>query len=198
MESMKKKSSENWFIVVGVIIIVILFFVIIIFLIKQSKNNTKSDSFSLTNLSLDGDMLSKQKSGVSGKYKDNVCDVSFNYPKNWVKSDVGLSLSPDPLSYAVFNEPAKGNSSPKNSIFSFVCYDAKKYSFDQFVAQNTFSQEQAETISVGSKKWQRLGNFIYIMSDDKLYIFQMFFTKYDLRPESGYEEIFLDIIKSVK
>jgi len=115
-----------------------------------------------------------------------------------VKSDVGLSLSPDPLSYAVFNEPAKGNSSPKNSIFSFVCYDAKNILLINLWLKNTFSQEQAETISVGSKKWQRLGNFIYIMSDDKLYIFQMFFTKYDLRPESGYEEIFLDIIKSVK
>jgi len=194
---MKKKSNKDHFVAIGVLIIIVLLFVIFI-LIKKSKDNTKNNNFSSTNLSLSDNIISGQKSVIDGKYKDKTCNVSFDYPKNWVVSNVEPSFSQKPLSVVVFNEPAKGNLPPKNSIFSFVCYDAKKYSFDQFVAQSPLSQEQVETMSVGSIKWQRLGNFIYTTSDDNLYIFQMFFTKYDLRPESGYEEIFLDIVKSVE
>jgi len=197
MESMKEKSDEGQFITIGILIITVLLFVIFI-LIKLSKNNTKSNNFSSTDLSLSDNIISGQKSDIDGKYRNKTCNVSFDYPKSWVISNTKLPLSQKPLSEAIFNEPDGKNSKPNNSILIFICYDAKKYSFDQFIAQNPLKQGQTETIIADSIKWQRVGNFAYTIKNDKLVIFQMFFTKYDLKPKVGYEEVFLDIIKSVE
>jgi hypothetical protein len=194
---MKEESDEGRFIAIGILIITVLLFAIFI-LIKQSKNNTKSDSFVSTNLSLDDNIISEKKNDIDGKYKDKTCNVSFDYPKNWVISNTKLPLSQEPLSETMFNELDGKNSKPNSSILFFICYDAKKYSFDQFIAQNPLKQGQAETIIADSIKWQRVGNFAYTIKNDKLVIFQMFFTKYDLKPKVGYEEIFLNILKSVE
>jgi hypothetical protein len=193
---MKEKSDENQFVAIGILIITVLLFAIFI-LIKLSKNNTQNDSSVPTNLSLDNNIASGQKSGIDGKYIDKTCGVSFAFPKNWTMSNTSLPLSQKPLSEAIFNEPGGKNSKPKNSILSFICYDAKKYSFDQLMAQNPINQGQAEVITANIK-WQRVGTFAYAVKNDRLLIFQMFFTKYDLKPKVGYEEIFLDIIKSVE
>lgn len=154
----------------------------------------------LGELSLSGRPSSDQSTGLltnAGKYQDEICGVSFAYPEHWVRSDIRLPLPQEPLSQVTFNEPGSENKPAKNSILSYICYDAGKYSFDQFVGQNTLGQ-QTEVISVGQTKWQRVGNFIYTTRNDKLLILQMFFTKYDLNPETGYEETFLQIIKSVR
>lgn len=143
-------------------------------------------------------MYQETISETAGKYSDEICKISFKYPKDWTKSNLILPLPQKPLSEATFNEPAKGSLPPKNSILSFICYDAKKYSFDQFVGQNSLSQGQAEVLNAGSVRWQRADNFVYATKGDKLLIFEMFFTKYDLKPEPGYENIFIDIIKSVQ
>lgn len=174
---MKKKLNKGHFFAVGILIAAVLLFAIFI-LVKQSKNNTKN--------------------GISVKYTDKTCGISFDYPKKWAMSDTRLPLSQKPLSEAVFNESGGINSKPKNSILSFICYDAKKYSFDQFIVKNSLKQDQAKAIIADSIKWQRVGNFAYTVKNDKLVIFQMFFTKYDLKPEVGYEEMFLDVLKSVQ
>lgn len=184
---MEQKSSVGYYIFGGVFVIILV--LVIVLLVGSGKkeervNDLSSQLSSGTNLSL-------------GKYQDKVCSFSFNYPKNWVKSDINLPLPQKPLSQVTFNEPAQRNSAPKNSILSFICYDAKKYSFEQFVAQNLFGQGQTEVLNLGETRWQRAGNFIYTTKGDKLLILEMFFTKYDLKPEAGYEEVFLDIIKSV-
>ncbi len=127
----------------------------------------------------------------SKEYSDDICKVKFNYPKNWTKSDTILPLPQEPLSQATFDEPGK------NSIFSYICYDANWYSFNQFLEQNPFGG-QAESINAGEAKWQRVGNFIYTTQNNKLIIFEMFFTKYDLKPEPGYEETFLNILKTAQ
>lgn len=191
MESMKEKSDESQFVTIGILIITILLFAIFI-LIKQSKNNTKNDGFLSTNLSLDNNKTSGQKTDINEKHKDKTCSVSFDYPKNWLISNTKLPLSQKPLSEAIFNEPGG-----KNSILVFICYDAKKYSFDQFIANNPLNQNQTETITTDNSKWQRVGNFAYTIKNNKLVIFQMSFTKYDLKPKVGYEEKFLDILRSV-
>ena len=195
---MKEESGENRFVIAGTLIIAILVFAIIILLAKRPKEKTEKDSLNLENIPLNDSFGRNQQIESNGKYKDKVCGISFNYPKNWQISSVKLTLPQPPLSQITFNEPGQKNLPPKNSIFSFICYDAQKYSFDQFVAQNPFSQNQVETITAGSATWQRAGNFVYAVKNNKLYIFQMFFTKNDLKPESGYEEIFLNIIKSVQ
>jgi len=193
---MKEKSDEGQFIAIGILIITVLLFVIFI-LIKLSKNNTKNDSFVSINLPLDDNIISEKKNDIDGKYKDKTCNVSFDYPKSWVISNTKLPLSQEPLSEAVFDEPSGGNPKSKSSILSFICYDAKKYSFDQLMTQNPLNQGQAELITANIK-WQRVGTFAYAVKNERLLIFQMFFTKYDLKPKTGYEEIFLDILKSVR
>ncbi len=190
---MAKKSGENRSMIVVGTIVAVLLFPIVLLLIKQPAKERED-----VNALLSDGLDSSQKFASKGKYADKVCSISFDYPQNWQVSDVKLTLPQPPLSQTTFNEPAKGNSPPKSSIFSFLCYDARQYSFDQFIAQNAFGQKQGETISAGNIKWQRRGNFVYAVKNEKLYIFQMFFTKYDLKPESGYEGIFLDIIRSVR
>ena len=185
---MEQKSSVGYYIFGGVFVIILV--LIVVFLVGSGKkeervNDLSSQLSSGTNLSL-------------GKYQDKVCSFSFNYPKNWVKSDINLPLPQKPLSQVTFNEPTQKNSPPKNSILSYICYDAKKYSFEQFVAQNPLASGQIETMNIGGVAFQRMGNFVYATRNDKLYIFQMFFTKYDLKPQAGYEEIFLNIVKSVQ
>jgi len=173
---MKKKLSKGQFFAIGILIIAVLLFAIFI-LIKRSKSNTKND--------------------IGAKYIDKTCGISFDYPKNWTISNVGLPLSQKPLSEVVFNELGGGmNSKPKNSILTYICYDAKKYSFNQLIDQNTLKQGQTEVVGTNSVKWQRAGNFAYATKNDKLVIFQMFFTKYDLKPKVGYEEMFLAILTS--
>ncbi len=175
---MEQKSSVGYYIFGGVFVIILV--LIIVLLVGSGKKEERVNDLS------------------SGKYQDKVCSFSFVYPKNWVKSDINLPLPQKPLSQVTFNEPAQRNSVPKNSILSFICYDAKKYSFDQFMGQNSLGQGQAEVLNAGSTRWQRADNFVYATKGDKLLIFEMFFTKYDLKPEPGYENIFIDIIKSVQ
>ncbi|MDP3995780.1 MAG: hypothetical protein Q8P74_00835 [bacterium] len=129
---------------------------------------------------------------IVGEYSDNVCKVKFGYPKSWTKSSLVLPLPQEPLSQATFDEPGK------NSIFFYICYNARSYSFSQFLKINPFSSGGIEELNVGGIKWQRVGNFIYTTQNNKLIIFEMFFTKYDLKPEPEYEETFLNIIKSVQ
>lgn len=74
----------------------------------------------------------------------------------------------------------------------------KKYTFEQFIAKDTIKSGQTGSMAVGDVTFQRSGNFVYATKNNKLYIFQMFFTKYDLTPQSGYEEIYMNIIKSIK
>jgi hypothetical protein len=121
---------------------------------------------------------------IVGEYYDDTCEVKFGYPKSWTKSNLILPLPQKPLSEATFNEPGK------NSIFSYICYDAQNYSFSQFLTYNSFSSGGIENIDTGGVKWQRVGNFIYTTQKNKLIIFEMFFTKYDLNPGQGYEETF--------
>lgn len=138
------------------------------------------------------------QNGAGEQYVDKICQIRFKYPENWKTTGTVLPLPQKPLSQVVFNEPAKPGSAAKNSILSFICYDAKKYSFDQFIGQSSLFQGQTEVITIGSIKWQRLGNFIYTVKNDKLYIFQMFFTKYDIHPDPHYEQIFLQILQAVQ
>jgi len=128
----------------------------------------------------------------SKEYSDDICKVKFGYPKSWTKSGLVLPLPQEPLSQATFDELEK------KSIFSYICYDAKNYSFSQFLTYNQFGSGGVENIDAGGVKWQRVGNFIYTTQNNKLIIFEMFFTKYDLKPEPGYEETFLNILKTVQ
>jgi uncharacterized protein YneF (UPF0154 family) len=189
---MKEESDDNRFVLVGISIIVFLLLGIFV-LIRRPKNNTQDNTFLSTNLSLNNSKNSESDNNSSGKYTDKACSTSFDYPKNWIISNTKLPLSQKPLTEAVFNE-----NGGKNSIMFFICFDAKKYSFDQFMANNPFNQNQTEMMTIGNLKWQRVGNFAHTVKNDKLIIIQMFFTKYDLKPKDDYEQIFLDILKSVR
>lgn len=190
----QKKDKDSQFILVGVIVIAVLIFAIIVIIVsagspngEKSKNNQQ--------LSLE-DNIKGQQVNTSGKFKDETCDVSFSYPNYWRKSDIKLPLPQEPLSQVTFDEPASQDSGPKNSIFSFICYDAQEYSVEEFIGQNPFSPEEA--MNVGSLKWKRNGNFVYLVKNGKLLIFQMFFTKNDIKPITGYEDLYVNIIKSAQ
>lgn len=188
----KKKNQEAQFIVIGGVIITILVLAIIILVASKSSGKKAEEN---QQLSL-GSNIKGQQVNTSGKFKDKKCKVSFSYPSYWKKSDIKLPLPQKPLSQVTFDEPATEDGKPKNSIFSFICYDSQEYSFKEFMGQNPFSKE--ETMSVGSLKWKRNGNFVYTIKNNRLIIFQMFFTKNDIKPISGYEELYLKIIKSVQ
>ena len=132
----------------------------------------------------------------NGQYQDKICNLTFPYPNHWVISEIELPLAKEALSQAVFNQPAGNNQPTKNSILSYFCYSAQEYTAQQLLGE-IFSGT-TEQITFNNYEWHRNGNFIYTTINDKLIIFQMFFTKYDIKPKPGYEETFLEIIENVK
>lgn len=133
----------------------------------------------------------------TNRYVSGECGVEFEYPKNWVKSDIKLSLPQEPLSQVVFDETVGGAMS-KKSLFSLFCYDASKYSFDQFFGGDAIGKEMMGVATTESLRWERVGNFAYAIKGDKLLIAQMFFTKFDLKPQNGYEQTFMSILNSMR
>ncbi len=174
-----KNKQNTRLVVIGGIIIAVLILAII--LVAAKNLGDKPDK-------------SSREQGAK-RHQDQICNISFDYPAYWQKSNLKLPLPQEPLSQVTFNEPATQNGKPKNSIFSYICYDAQKYSFEELMEQSPLSKE--EIVDVGSVEWKRNGNFVYIAKKDKLLIFQMFFTKNDIKPQKGYEDIYLQIIGSV-
>jgi len=190
IQHMKESSYQSYF-VLGSILIIALFFVAVVIFFSEHKSD--SDSIKTQNpLSL-GNVQNNQ----ANTYKDPVCGISFNYPAPWKQSTAKLPLPQPPLSQIIFDEPAIKGSQARNSLFSFICYDGTKYSFDQFIIDSG-SDFKKEILTVGGLSWTRAGNYIYTTQNNKLYILQMFFTKYDMRPEIKYENTFMDILKSVR
>src|SRR5690606_5791653 len=95
-----------------------------------------------------------------------------------------------------FDGRAKVPYASQPAVLSYICLDAKQYSFEQLLAGNSNLKPQAE--GVGGKQWQRLGSFAASTFGDKLLVFYMPFTKYDLKPQAGYEDVFRAILQSVK
>ncbi len=160
---------------------------ILIIVIFASLNNRKKNSFSSQNVSLDN--LTGSGGGVvkGGKFSDSVCGISFDLPAGLTKSLTKLPLPQEPLSEAVFDEAAN------KSVFSYICYDGK-YTFDQFSGSSDLKVEQ---INVDGAAFSRAGNFVFFNKNNKLIIFQMFFTKNDVEPRNGYEEKLLGILRSL-
>jgi hypothetical protein len=150
---------------------------------KNQNTTTPGSDFQLT------DLPQKQ-------YQDDTCNLTFSIPQDWEKSDITLPLPQQPLSQATFNQPASQNTPAKNSILSFICYDASEYSFSQFLDQNP-TQAQTSQLKIGGLEWKRTGTFAHTTKNNQLLIFQMFFTKHDLKPRSGYEEQFMKTLESV-
>jgi hypothetical protein len=180
---MDKISKDDLrFIVVGGCIILGLVLVIIVILFLGNK---KDKSLADNNLSLNSIAVG---SNNGGSFQDKICGISFKIPKEWIKSSTKLPLPQVPLAQAVFDE------NNKKSIFSYICYD-EKYSFGQF---NENTELKPEVVSLGDTDFTRVGNFVYFNKNNKLIIFQMFFTKNDVKPEKGYEEKLMVILGSVK
>lgn len=131
------------------------------------------------------------------RYVSSECGVEFEYPKNWVRSDIRLSLPQEPLVRVVFDE-MMGGVVEKRSLFSLFCYDASLYSFEQFFGGEVIGKEMMGTVTTESLKWERVGNFAYTIKGDKLLIVQMFFTRFDLKPQNGYEQTFMSILNSMR
>ena len=136
--------------------------------------------------------------GSSGKYQDSTCNITFSYPTNWAKSDIELPLIPPPISQNTFDEPVAGGRTIKKSIFSYMCFDASKMTAEQILGELVSSVGSSEIYNLNNLSWERRGNYVYTTSKNKLIVLEMFFTKYDATPLAGYEEIFQNIIKSVK
>ena len=180
----KKDKNDLRFIFVGVFVILGLILVIIVIL---SLGKSNSESVANTNLSLNNTTASSVNNS-DGTFQDKICSVSFKIPKDWQKSSTKLPLPQPPLTQAVFDE------NNKKSIFSYICYD-DKYSFDQF---NDSTDLKPEGIRVNNIDFTRVGNFVYFNRNNKLIIFQMFFTKNDIKPEAGYEEKLGAILGSIR
>lgn len=195
---MNIKSNANNLILIGSLILAGLILLIILFSTNNSKRvslNQKSLSLNNQDLNLSG---SAQQGNLSnGQYQDAICNVTFNIPSNWHRAEQKLPLAQPALSSVTFNQVASQTSKAKNSIMSFICYSATEYTFDQLFSFNS-SQGQIVSQTIGGQKWSRVGSFAYTTKNGKLLIFQMFFTKYDLKPEMSYEEEFLKILGSVK
>jgi hypothetical protein len=177
--------------------ILIALLIIIMLMIVVGRSFLKQDRYSVEyghdrQLSL----TEGARTGIPGKYQDEVCGISFSYPRHWTPSEDHLPLPQEPLSQAMFDEPSADDRPLTSAIFSFICYDATRYSFDQFLGQSPFERE--EMMTIGVIEWQRRGNFLYTVREGKLLILHMAFAKHDLKPRPGYEETFLGIVESVR
>lgn len=180
-----KDSPYNNYLILGTVIIFAFILTGIIIFFSEHRNS--DNSIKTQNPLLLGNIQSSQ----ANTYTEPVCGISFNHPALWKQSAAKLPLPQPPLSQVIFDEPGK------NSLFSFVCYDGSKYTFDQFITDSG-SDFKKESLTVGGLSWTRAGNYIYTTQNNKLYILQMFFTKYDMEPEIQYENTFMDILKSVR
>ncbi|MCL4384104.1 hypothetical protein M1116_01495 [Patescibacteria group bacterium] len=184
---MENTTSDQKFILIGVGIIFSLVFIII--LVFASKKDQSSSPQANTYLQLDA-ASAKPVSVAKGRaFQDDVCNVAFGMPSNWVQITRKLPLPQVPLSQAVFDDGSK------KSIFSYICYN-DKYTFNQFIGDST--DLRSEPFKVGSLEFNRAGNFVYFNKNNKLIILQMFFTKNDINPQPGYEDILQAILTSVK
>lgn len=186
-----EKQQKTYLVAVasGVVVFIVVLIVILIFKSQNSVDSGGNNS----SVSLSESFKNQAKGGLK-PYQDPKCKVNFSYPDNWELSSLKLPLPQKPLSAVTFDELTQTGSPKKNSIFSYICYDAKKYSFNDLVPLDI----QEEAMTIGNTKWKRKSNFVYTIHNDKLLIFQMFFTKNDIKPLSGYEELFIKIIQSVK
>lgn len=195
---MDKDADQNRFILIGGLVIAGLVFLIILLAVNKPKRvSLNQENLSLDNSGLNLAGSGKQSSLSKGHYQDNTCGISFDIPQNWQESDQVPSLPQPALSAISFDQGASQTSTAKNSILSFICYDAAEYSFDQFLSQSP-SQNQTASMTIGNQKWQRVGTFAYTTKGKYLLIFQMFFTKFDVKPEASYEQEFMKILGSVK
>jgi len=195
----KEQGFSLKFMLIGAFIFILLVVGGIIILGSQNQSpNTQSNSdqlqFGNTGLGNNNPNNSQVNVG-NGSYRDATCNFSFNYPSNWKKSSSSLPLPQKPLSQIIFDEPASGNNKANNSIFSYICYDSSKYSFDQFVEGDDLSLKK-ENVSIGQSNWTRIGTYMSTVINGKLIILQMFFTKYDMNPQNQYEDTFLKIAQS--
>ena len=180
-----------------ILIVIVSLFGGVLFLANRAgnQNETKSSS-ELPAINLNG-QPGQTYTSSGGKYQDSTCRVSFDVPKNWVKSDLRLPLIPPPVSQVTFDEPGSGAAPLKKSIFSFICYDSTQYSQERFLSDLGATQNSGETVTVGADSWNRQGNYFYTTKNGKLLVLQMFFTKYDFQPNSAYENIFQQILNSI-
>ncbi len=174
------KTEKKFLIIGGVVIFVLIIFILI--LVGLNKNKGKASNY----LSLENKVSSGKISVESGKFSDSTCGISFEVPAGMSQSSTTLPLPQEALSQAVFDETAN------KSVLSYICYDGK-YTFDEL----NESSGNSEQVTVGNKTFSRKGNFVYFNTGDKLIIFQMFFTKNDLNPKSGYEEKLQKLLGSV-
>lgn len=180
---MKLSKNEKMFFGICGLIIVVLIIIIAVVSGLNKQNKKRSNDY----LSLSGTGSLEKTAVENGKFSDSICGISFEVPNGMIKSTTVLPLPQEPLSQMVFDDGVN------KSVFSYICYD-DKYTFDQFGGS---SDLKVGILTAGGKNFSRAGNFVYFNKGDKLIIFQMFFTKNDLEPKSGYEEKLVKMLESV-
>jgi len=161
-------------------------FVLIVVILILSGLNRQKEKAKGNYMSLESRPVASEVGVKNGKFSDSICGISFEVPAGMSQSSTTLPLPQEALSQAVFDETAN------KSVLSYICYDGK-YTFDEL----NESSGNSEQVTVGNKTFSRKGNFVYFNKGDKLIIFQMFFTKNDLNPKSGYEEKLQKLLASV-
>ncbi|HMN11524.1 MAG TPA: hypothetical protein PKD55_04285 [Bellilinea sp.] len=186
----KARNHEKWT-TTGVVVGLILFFALLIVVSLTAFRQEDSTLGQNKNLPL----VALETSSERQKYSDPTCQVSFAYPANWQIGQTAIPLPGAPLHAVTVDGPAKAPQVGQSAILSYICLDAKQYTLEQLLAGNSNLKPQVEKI--GGKQWQRLGSFAASTFGDKLLVFYMPFTKYDLKPRPSYEEVFLSILQSV-
>lgn len=179
------KNEKIFFSVCGVLIVAL---IVLIAVVSGLNNGRRNNNLTGQHLLLNNKGSLDDKTSVDGgRFFDTACGISFEVPDGMTKSSTLLPLPQEPLSQVVFDD------GENKSVLSYICYDGK-YTFDQF---NGDSDLQTKVLTAGGKNFSRIGNFVYFNKGDKLVIFQMFFTKNDLNPKSGYEEKLQKLLGSV-
>ena len=141
-------------------------------------------------------MFSGAKGGLPGNanlsktFEDSVCKASFLYPESWEQSLLNTPLFTEPASQVTFDAPQN------SSVFTYVCLKGVKPTFDQLMGTDTTQNAKKQRIS--GNTWVRWGPFAYLEKGDRLFIVQMFATKYDINPNPEYENLFQSILHSMK
>jgi len=186
----KASSQEKWVIIGGVFGLSVFLGLLITAAISlfrpERSNSTAKHNLPQNVLEASSERL---------EYSDPVCQVNFIYPGNWQASQTAVPLPGKPLHAVTFGGQAKVPYASQPAVLSYICLDAKQYSFEQLVG-NSNLKSQVEAI--GNHQWQRFGSFAATIIEDKLIVLYMPYTRYDLKPRAGYEDVFLTILQSVK
>ncbi len=120
------------------------------------------------------------------KFTDDKCNISFDYPSSFTKSDSELPLAIDPLNSAVFD------TQDIKSVLTYICYS------NEALLPEFGDTQGKDAFQVNDRDFVRNLGYAYTKIGDKTVMFKMAYSADDIEYKKEYEDMLVEILKSLK